>query len=317
MAETLAPLRQRSVLIAGLGNIGSTLPALLARAGVGRLRLVDRDRVEDRNLAAQDYRADDVGKPKAAVVAARLKEQFPSVTVEAHCAELEDLPRGLAAVDLVLGALDSRLARQTLVSDLAWPLGVPVIDGGVGEPLLGRVQVFLGREDAACLECTWGAADYRLASAEYPCRPGMPAQGVPTGAPAHLGAFVAAIMAGEAVRLLSGPAPSESYEIACDLDGPHLRRFALRRSPRCRHDHGIVRETVRVSGTVGEMLEALATRFGAQPVRLEVRRALGGFWAPEGLRPYAGEALRQRGLVAGDRIRAVSKDAVVWLEVVA
>src|SRR5262249_25104684 len=130
-------------------------------------------------------------------------------------------------------------------------------------------------------------------------------------------AFVAAVMASEAVRLLRGPLPSESYEIACDLAGPHMRRFALRRSPRCRHDHSLVRETIRVSGTGGGVVEALRGRVGDQPVRLEVRRALGRFWAPEALRPYASESLQMRGLVVGDRIRAVSKGGVVWVEVVA
>ena len=42
---------------------------------------------------------------------------------------------------------------------------MPVVDGGVGHPRLGRVQVFVPGEHAACLECTWGAADYRLAAA--------------------------------------------------------------------------------------------------------------------------------------------------------
>jgi molybdopterin/thiamine biosynthesis adenylyltransferase len=161
-----------TVLIAGAGNIGSHLAPQLARAGVGALRILDRDRVEAKNLATQDYRPEDVGRPKAEVLAERLRAQFPGRTVEAWVGDLEDVPLGVASVDAVLGALDSRRARQVLASELAWPQGVPVIDGGVGEGLLGRVQVFVPGADSACLECTWGPADYRLLAAEYPCVPG-------------------------------------------------------------------------------------------------------------------------------------------------
>jgi molybdopterin/thiamine biosynthesis adenylyltransferase len=144
-------LRQASVLLAGAGNIGSPLASLLARAGVRLLRLVDRDVVEEKNLANQDFRPCDVGKPKAVALADRLREQVPDVVVEAHHADLETLPLGLFAVDLVLGALDSRRGRQALVSEIAWPLGTPVVDGGVGEGLLGRVQVFVPGADHGCL----------------------------------------------------------------------------------------------------------------------------------------------------------------------
>src|SRR5262249_5329221 len=121
--------------------------------------------------------------------------------------------------------------------------------------------------------------------------------------------------ASEALRLLGHQAPRESYEIVFDLAQPHLRRFTLRRNARCRHDHSLVHEVLTVRGTVGEMLEALRERFGEQPVRIEGRRALGRFWAPEGLLPHAGESLLARGLVVGDRLRAVTKNGLVWLEV--
>jgi hypothetical protein len=340
------PLRNRAVLVAGLGNIGSPLPALLARAGAGLIRLVDRDRVEEKNLIAQDYQPGDVGRFKVEPQAERLREQFPHCRVEAHAVDLEDLPAGLVAVDLVLGALDSRRARQVLVGDLAWPLGAPVIDGGVGEGGLGRVQVFLPGPGSACLECTWGSADYRLASAEYPCVPGGPAATAPTGAPAWLGCFTASLMAAEAVRLLdrgrtgeksaarlaaptacrSGEpsrtvssaarlaAPAEeSYEIAFDLNHHVLRRFALRRSARCRHDHVLVRECRPAGDTAADLLAALAQRFGNAPVRLRARRGVGRFLTVEGLRARRDEPLAALGLVEGDRLRADGPGGVAWL----
>jgi ThiF family len=320
-----SPLSCRAVLIAGVGNVGSPLPALLARAGVGTIRLVDRDVVEEKNLAAQDYRPEDVGRFKADVQVGRLRAQFPTLRVEAHPVDLEDLPLGVAAVDLILGGLDSRRARQVLVGEIAWPLGVPVVDGGVGDPRLGRVQVFVPGEQAACLECTWGAADYRLASAEYPCVPGAPASGAPTGAPAFLGAFTASLMASEAVRLLGPltPAPSptqgrggaggESYEIPFDLGALHLRRFSLCRAARCRHDHLITRETIAAGESVGEMLGAVEKRFGGANVYLSGRRAVGRFLSVESLDARRHEPLTGLGLVSGDRVRVRCGRESAWL----
>ncbi len=301
------------VLIAGLGNIGSPLPALLARAGVGLLRLVDRDRVEEKNLTAQEYRPEDVGRFKAEAQVERLRRQFPACRFEACPVDLEDLPASLAAVGLVLGALDSRRARQVLVGDLAWPLGVPVIDGGVGDAGLGRVQVFLPGPDTACLECTWSSADYRLASAEYPCLPGAAAATIPTGAPAWLGTFTASLMAAEAVRLLTGNRPEESYEIAFDLNNHALRRFALRRNGRCRHDHRIVRDCLPAGQTVADLLAALEGRFGAAAVGLEARRSAGRFLTVEALRAQRGATLAELGLTVGDRVRARGPGGEVWL----
>lgn len=307
------PLRKRTVLVAGLGNIGSTLPSLLLQAGVGSVRLVDRDHVESGNLVAQNYLPEDVGRPKADVLAGRLRQRFPDRTIESWPVDLEDLPVGVAAVDLVLGGVDSRGARQVLVDELAWPLGVPAVDGGVGDGRLGRVQVFLPGDTTACLECTWGAADYRLAAAEYPCQPGVSAQAPPTGAPAFLGSFTASLMAAEALRVLGGGV-KESYEIVFDLDGSILRRFALRRAGACRHDHAILTTTVPTGPRVVDLLSALENRFGTAAVRLRARRGLGRFLTVEELRARQTLSLAELGILPGDRIRAEGVDGGVWLD---
>src|SRR5262249_39113008 len=153
--------------------------------------IVDRDVVEAKNIATQNFRPEDIGRSKAVVLAQRLRWDFPQLTIRAYAQDLDDLPVGIANANLLLGALDSRQARQTLVSNLGWPLGVPVVDGGVGEGLLGRVQVFVPGLATACLECTWGQEDYRLLASETPCEPGASAAAPPTISPAFAGAMVA------------------------------------------------------------------------------------------------------------------------------
>lgn len=309
-------LRAASVLLAGAGNIGSPLANLLARAGVGRIVIVDRDwQVEARNLVNQDYEPHDVGRPKASVLARRLRDRFPGIAVEGHVADVEDLPLGRIDADVVLGALDSRRARQALISEIAWPRGIPVIDGGVGEGLVGRVQVFVPGPASACLECTWSGEDYRRLAAEYPCHPDLPAAAPPTAAPALTGATVAALMAGECLRLLAGPASPGSHEIAFDLWHRRFLPCRLRRSPSCRFDHEVVDRIIPLgedlpTAQVGSLLTAIDRQFPDEAVHLECRRglfagALGPVRhvTPQWLREHASAPLGRFGFVADDRIR--------------
>src|SRR5262249_55429564 len=158
--------------------------------------------------------------------------------------------------------------------------------------------------------------DYRLAAAEYPCTPGASATSAPTAAPAYLGCFTASLMAREAIRLLTADQPRESYEIAFDLDRLHLQRFELRRCGRCRHDHAITTELLPAGATVGDLLKAIAARFGSAPMQLQARRGVGRFLSLESLRPRQGESLAALGFVPGDRVRARSGDGSAWFTMI-
>jgi hypothetical protein len=125
-------------------------------------------------------------------------------------------------------------------------------------------------------------------------------------------------MAAEGMRLLAGETTTESHEISFDLFHRRFLASRLRRAPRCRFDHGVIREVIRLPGeTVGDLLDAVGRRFGATPVHLESRRRLlgGRFATPESLRPRTGETLAALGLVAGDRARVRSATENVWLVV--
>ncbi|MFT4047035.1 MAG: HesA/MoeB/ThiF family protein [Solimonas sp.] len=106
-------LRDSSALVIGLGGLGSIASAYLAGAGVGRLLLCDRDRVEHSNLQRQIlYRQSDVGHAKIEAAAAQLRALNPEVEIETFGADA-----GLDAVrdaDVVLDCTDNFPARYAI-----------------------------------------------------------------------------------------------------------------------------------------------------------------------------------------------------------
>src|SRR5581483_51558 len=78
-----ALLRDSSALIVGVGGLGSVAALYLAGAGLGRLVLADRDRVDATNLHRQIlYRQADIGRDKTAAAAAALAALNPQVAIE-------------------------------------------------------------------------------------------------------------------------------------------------------------------------------------------------------------------------------------------
>lgn len=75
-------LLSASVVICGLGGLGSNIAIALARAGVGKLILIDFDRVDITNLHRQQYKADQIGRYKTEALSENLKEIAPYVVLE-------------------------------------------------------------------------------------------------------------------------------------------------------------------------------------------------------------------------------------------
>ena len=70
-----------SAAICGLGGLGSNIAIALARAGIGRLRLLDFDRVDITNLHRQQYKASQIGQYKTEALAENLREIAPYLTM--------------------------------------------------------------------------------------------------------------------------------------------------------------------------------------------------------------------------------------------
>lgn len=128
-------LRTKRVVVVGLGATGSVLASWLARAGVGHLRLVDRDLVERSNLQRQLlFGESDLGKPKALAAAARLAEANPEVGLEPIVADLtsSNARALLEGADLLCDGTDNFEARF-LLNDVAIATGTPwVYCGAIG-----------------------------------------------------------------------------------------------------------------------------------------------------------------------------------------
>jgi len=113
-------LKNTSVGIAGIGGLGSNAAIALVRAGIGRLVLVDFDKVEESNLDRQYYFLDQIGKQKVDVIKENIKRIDPNVIVETYDLKLE---RGLMAkpfkdVDVVIEALDKAVTKTEFIEEI-------------------------------------------------------------------------------------------------------------------------------------------------------------------------------------------------------
>ncbi|MCD8139829.1 MAG: HesA/MoeB/ThiF family protein [Planctomycetaceae bacterium] len=110
-------LKKSAVLIVGLGGLGSPVALYLAAAGVGRLGLVDMDRVDEGNIHRQIIHAsDDVGKYKVVSAQASIHAVNPLVETTVSTEKLvpENADDVLAPYDLAAGCLDNFAARYDL-----------------------------------------------------------------------------------------------------------------------------------------------------------------------------------------------------------
>jgi molybdopterin-synthase adenylyltransferase len=197
-AEGQRRIRAARALVVGCGALGSAQVEALARAGLGRLRVVDRDFVEESNLQRQTlYTERDARErlPKAVAAARRVAEINSDVAVEAEVADVSagNVERLVADCDLVLDATDN-FATRYLVNDacvkhgVAWVYGAAVGSYGVTMTVRPRAT--------PCLRCVFEDAP--------------PAASAPTcdtaGVIMPVISVVAAVQVSEALKLLTGDA---------------------------------------------------------------------------------------------------------------
>ena len=107
-----------TVAVCGLGGLGSNLAIALARAGIGKLLLIDFDRVDITNLHRQQYKATQVGLYKTEALAENLREIAPYTEIRPVTAKItaENLTALLKDADIVCEAFDRAEAKAMLVN---------------------------------------------------------------------------------------------------------------------------------------------------------------------------------------------------------
>ena len=219
--EGQARIAAGRVLVAGLGGLGSIGAYYLAAAGVGHLRLVDRDRVELDNLNRQILHATaDIGRSKAASAAEKLSRLNPHCRVEAIETDIGDetVESLIEGCSVIFDATDNRAARRVLNS-ASVKKGVPFVYGGING-WEGMAATFVpGR--TPCFSCLFPAMAEAVA-AEPP-----PALGPTAG-------IVASLQCLDTLRLLIGLAPRLAGRLL-RFSGATMEfhPLALERNPHC------------------------------------------------------------------------------------
>ena len=107
-----------TVAICGLGGLGSNVAISLARAGIGKLILIDFDRVDITNLHRQQYKANQLGMNKTDALRDNLLEIAPYVTLETHtiCVKEENVTHLLQGADIICEAFDDAECKAMLTN---------------------------------------------------------------------------------------------------------------------------------------------------------------------------------------------------------
>jgi adenylyltransferase/sulfurtransferase len=195
-AEGQAKLMSARVALVGCGALGTVQASLLVRAGVGTLRIIDRDFVEESNLQRQVLFDEEDARavlPKAVAAERKLRAANSLVTVEGVVDDLNpaSATRLLDGFDLLLDATDNFDARF-LLNDYSVKTGVPWIYGACVGSYGLTFPVLPG--ETACLRCVFESAP----------PPGLSPTCDTAGVLGPIVGLVASVQAGEALKILAG-----------------------------------------------------------------------------------------------------------------
>ncbi len=221
-----ARLRASAVLVVGAGGLGVPVLSYLAGAGVGRIGIVDSDRLEPSNLHRQTlYALADAGRPKVELAAERLRALNPDVDVQAHPVRL-DASNGAALIEpyqLVIDCTDN-FSTKFLLNDLCMRLGKPVILSSVYQ-FEGQLQVVRPDRAGACLRCIWPEAT----------RDGIVGNCAEAGVLGPVPGIFGSLQALEALRiLLDLPGQLGDELLVLDLTSLSVSRVRAQRAKACR-----------------------------------------------------------------------------------
>ena len=260
-----ARLRAASVLVVGAGGLGVPVLQYLAGAGVGRLGIVDGDRLEPSNLHRQTwYALADCGREKAALAATRVRALNPDVRVEAHAVRLttgnaETLARDY---DLIVDCSDN-FSTKFLLNDLALKVRKPVLFASVYQ-YEGHLQLVAGDDASPCLRCVWPEAT----------RDGIVGNCAEAGVLGPVPGVFGSLQALEALKLLLGlPGLAQGEMLLFDLVTLSAQRLRARRAADCVAHQRAGAPLAAPSATLDVLHASLAEAAAAGFTLIDVRDA--------------------------------------------
>jgi adenylyltransferase/sulfurtransferase len=225
-ADGQAKLLESRALILGCGALGTAQANALVRAGVGTLRIVDRDFVEESNLQRQilfDEADARERLPKAVAAERKLRQINSEVKVEGLVEDVDqrNIAELAAGFQVILDATDNFEARY-LVNDLSVKLGLPWIYGAVVASYATSMTVLPG--STACLACV------------FPAPPEGPYETCDTvGVIGPAVSWVAAVQVTEVLKiLLDRRQELHGALLAYDIWKNQFHQVRPRRDPQCR-----------------------------------------------------------------------------------
>lgn len=218
-------LKQASVLLVGLGGLGSPLAMYLAAAGMGRIGLVESDEVDLSNLQRQVlYSIDQVGKSKLESAKQRLLGINPHIQVDTYETFLtsENAEEICSPYDMIIDGTDN-FATRYLVNDVCVLLGKPNIHGSIFR-FDGQVSVF-DAKNGPCYRCLY----------PEPPPPGMVPSCAEGGVLGILPGIIGMIQATEAIKLALGIGNSLTGRmLTYDALQMKFRELKLIKDPNCK-----------------------------------------------------------------------------------
>lgn len=218
-------LKAASVLLIGAGGLGSPLGLYLAAAGIGRIGLIDFDRVDHSNLQRQIlHGTKDVGRPKIQSAAEAIREINSNVQLDLYENRLtsENAIKIATPYDVIIDGTDNFPTRY-LTNDVCVFLKKPNIYGSIFR-FEGQATVFAPALGGPCYRCLY----------PEPPPPGMVPSCAEGGVLGVLPGIIGIIQATEAIKLIIGQGqPLLGRLLLYDALGMKFREMRLRRNPEC------------------------------------------------------------------------------------
>lgn len=217
-------LLSASVLVVGLGGLGSPVAMYLAAAGIGRLMLADFDQVDHTNLQRQIVHCEEsVGELKTASAEKRLRSLNADIKIETYAVSVDGelLKKLMSNVDVVVDCSDN-FSTRFLLNQFCVAYSVPLVSGAAIRTE-GQLAVYDAREvDSPCYQCLYA----NLGEESLGCSE--------AGVLSPIVGVIGAMQSVEAIKVLTGMGRSSvGYLMLYDGLTMDWRKLRIKKDPSC------------------------------------------------------------------------------------